>query len=291
MKFLVGVANLEASFNKAHLNSARMPDGAKTNADIYANIGGFQYEQKLNNLDKPLCLWCKPRRRRPHRPQRLRSGIRSRRHISLARLHILGRRTRPRFHRFQQHHVRPPPTATAHSIPTPTFSMPTTTLQTHSPTSGTAPRQSDELYQLTDHGNIGSRTSALHATLNFGAEYTLPYYRKLIRLPQQHTPRRPLHMVRGSILGKCSSREMLLGRRKLRSRYLRSCIRLDAQRAPQGLQPLPRYGPHLARSPRNSFPSTPTPHSTSVSTSPSDTPLQPILRPLPPRSGPLYKHG
>ncbi len=95
--------------------------------------------------------------------------------------------------------------------------MPTTTLQTHSPTSGTAPRQFDELYQLTDHGNIGSRTSALHATLNFGAEYTLPYYRKLIRLPQQHTPRRPLHMVRGSILGKCSSREMLLGRRKLES--------------------------------------------------------------------------
>ena len=37
----------------------------------------------------------------------------------------------------------------------------------------------EELYQLTDNGNTGTRARALGATLNLGAEYTLPYYRKL----------------------------------------------------------------------------------------------------------------
>lgn len=35
------------------------------------------------------------------------------------------------------------------------------------------------LYQLDDNGNIGTRSSALAATLNLGAEYQLPVYRKL----------------------------------------------------------------------------------------------------------------
>jgi len=37
----------------------------------------------------------------------------------------------------------------------------------------------DKLYQLNDHGNIGSRTRALGATLNVGVDYTFPLYRKL----------------------------------------------------------------------------------------------------------------
>lgn len=36
-----------------------------------------------------------------------------------------------------------------------------------------------ELYQLEDRGDIGSRTRALRATLNWGVQYTLPYYRNL----------------------------------------------------------------------------------------------------------------
>lgn len=36
----------------------------------------------------------------------------------------------------------------------------------------------EELYQLETDGNIGSRTQALHATLNIGAQYTLPMWRK-----------------------------------------------------------------------------------------------------------------
>lgn len=43
-------------------------------------------------------------------------------------------------------------------------------------------RMRDELsalYELEDEGNVGGRTTALATTLNFGAEYTLPCYRKL----------------------------------------------------------------------------------------------------------------
>ncbi len=36
-----------------------------------------------------------------------------------------------------------------------------------------------KLYQLTDYGNIGGRTRALRATLNWGVDYELPYYRRL----------------------------------------------------------------------------------------------------------------
>lgn len=36
-----------------------------------------------------------------------------------------------------------------------------------------------ELYQLTDNGVLNSRTRALAATLNFGVDYTFPFYRKL----------------------------------------------------------------------------------------------------------------
>lgn len=37
----------------------------------------------------------------------------------------------------------------------------------------------ESLYQLDSDGNVGSRTQALHATLNLGARYTFPLYRKL----------------------------------------------------------------------------------------------------------------
>lgn len=36
----------------------------------------------------------------------------------------------------------------------------------------------EELYQLETDGNIGSRTQGLHATMNIGAQYTLPVYRR-----------------------------------------------------------------------------------------------------------------
>lgn len=37
----------------------------------------------------------------------------------------------------------------------------------------------NELYQFEDLGNVGTRTRALRATLNWGVEYELPYYRRL----------------------------------------------------------------------------------------------------------------
>lgn len=43
-KFLIGVANLEAYFNKANLTLGEDAWHATTNADIYANVGGFEYE-------------------------------------------------------------------------------------------------------------------------------------------------------------------------------------------------------------------------------------------------------
>lgn len=37
----------------------------------------------------------------------------------------------------------------------------------------------DQLYQLSDNGDVGTRSVATHATLNIGVDYALPMYRKL----------------------------------------------------------------------------------------------------------------
>ena len=48
VKFLVGMANIDAYFNEAHLTLGRDEWIAQTNANIYANIGGFQFDHETN---------------------------------------------------------------------------------------------------------------------------------------------------------------------------------------------------------------------------------------------------
>lgn len=48
LKFLVGVANVDAKFNNAKLTLGENDWNAVTNADIKANIGGWQYETKYD---------------------------------------------------------------------------------------------------------------------------------------------------------------------------------------------------------------------------------------------------
>ncbi|MDE6288052.1 MAG: hypothetical protein K2M00_04625, partial [Muribaculaceae bacterium] len=49
LKFLIGIANIEAYFNDAHLTLGENEWTALTNADIYANVGGFQFDHEINS--------------------------------------------------------------------------------------------------------------------------------------------------------------------------------------------------------------------------------------------------
>ena len=179
VKFLVGVANIDAYFNEAHLTLGKDEWIAQTNADVYANIGGFQFDHDTNknggqyvsgaNLD----------------------GDGSIGPNGFGMAFDLGATYKWRDFTFS---------AAALDLGWISFS------DTHfASTDGTRTVNTDayifnpdsdapdsfsnewkrlrdnleDLYQLTDHGNIGSRSSALAATLNFGVDYALPVYRKL----------------------------------------------------------------------------------------------------------------
>ncbi len=52
VKFLIGVANVDAYFNEAKLTLGENGWEGLTNADIYANVGSLQYEHDVNDAGK-----------------------------------------------------------------------------------------------------------------------------------------------------------------------------------------------------------------------------------------------
>lgn len=179
VKFLVGVANVDAYFNEAHLTLGQDAWIAQTNADVYANIGGFQFDHKTNKKGQQYVSGANL------------DGDGSIGPNGFGMAFDLGATYKWRDFTFS---------AAALDLGWISFS------DTHfASTDGTRTVNTDayifnpdsdapdsfsnewkrlrdnleDLYQLTDHGTIGSRSSALAATLNFGVDYTLPVYRKL----------------------------------------------------------------------------------------------------------------
>ncbi len=180
LKFLVGVANVDAYFNNAHLTLGQDDWIASTNADIYASIGGFQFDHKRNsetgaeyvsgaNLDGDGSVgpngfgvavdlgaeykW---------------NGF----SFSLGILDL-------GFINFSDTHF-------ASTNGDRTINTDAYTFNADGDASNSFKNEWDrlkgdleKLYQLTDMGNIGSRSRTLNATLNIGVDYELPVYRKL----------------------------------------------------------------------------------------------------------------
>lgn len=179
VKFLVGMANIDAYFNEAHLTLGRDEWIAQTNADIYANIGGFQFDHETNKKGRQYVSGANL------------DGDGSIGPNGFGMAFDLGATYKWRDFTFS---------AAALDLGWISFSDThfastdgTRTVNTDAyifnPDSDASDSFSNEwkrlrdnledLYQLTDHGNIGSRSSALAATLNFGVDYALPVYRKL----------------------------------------------------------------------------------------------------------------
>lgn len=175
VKFLVGVASVDAKFNRAELNLGYDDWTVTSDADMYVNLGKFQYERKLNdktgleyvsgfNMDGTGSI----------SPNGFGVGfdlgLTYKWHdwtFSAAALDL-------GFLRFSD-------TKYATTGGTRTFNTDTYIFEPSDMDGSwdTFFGDFEKLYQMDDKGNIGARTRGLNATLNFGIEYALPVYRKL----------------------------------------------------------------------------------------------------------------
>ncbi|MDE6309954.1 MAG: hypothetical protein K2L93_02350 [Muribaculaceae bacterium] len=179
VKFLIGVANLDANFNKAHLVLGENAWTATTNADIYANLGKFQYKLDTNNQGKEYVNGVDMDGDGSVSPNGFGMSFDlgatyrwSDFDFSLALLD-LGWIT------FSN-------TKFASTNGDRTFNTDAYVFSADDDATNSFDNEwdrfkdnLDNLYQLTDNGITGSRSRALGATLNIGARYELPMYRKL----------------------------------------------------------------------------------------------------------------
>lgn len=174
-KFLVGMASIDARFNRADLNLGVDEWTVTSDADIYVNLGKFQYEQKVNdknntryvsgfNMDGNGSIG----------PNGFGIGFDlgatykwNDLTFSLAALDLgfisfsdtkYATTDGPRTFNTDDHIFNPSDFDSSWDEFIGDF---------------------DKIYQLTDKGNTGSRTRGLGATVNVGVEYALPVYRKL----------------------------------------------------------------------------------------------------------------
>lgn len=179
VKFLLGIANIEAQFNEADLTLGTDAWQARTNADIYANLGGFQYKTKLNDDGKPYV-----------------SGVDMNGEGSVGvngfgMAFDLGATYKYRDFNFSlglldlgwisYFDTKQASTNGTRTINTDAYHFNANENDDHSFEKewDLMSANLDKLYQLDDNGNIGTRNVTMGATLNVGIDYALPYYRNL----------------------------------------------------------------------------------------------------------------
>lgn len=179
VKFLIGVANIDANFNNAYLTLNENAWTATTNADIYANLGKWQYETKTND-----------------KGQQYVSGVNMDGDGSVSPNGFglsfdLGATYRWRDFDFSLAlldlgWITFSNTKVASTNGDRTFNTDAFVFNADGDSPNSFDNEwdrfkenLDNLYQLSDNGIVGSRSRAIAATLNFGISYELPVYRKV----------------------------------------------------------------------------------------------------------------
>ncbi len=183
VKALIGIAALDLKMNEADLTLGKDGWIARTNADIYASIGGFSYDTKLYTPEGP-------------------NGGAPREYVSGGKIENfgingvgfgvdLGAEYEWKDFKFSAAvldlglmawgHTRWASTDGTQTINTDayTFSANGDADNSFKNEFKNLKDDASKLYQLKDMGELDSRTRALATTLNFGVDYTLPYYRNL----------------------------------------------------------------------------------------------------------------
>lgn len=108
--------------------------------------------------------------------------------------------------------------------------------------------QMADFANLTDMGDKGGRTTGIGATINLGAEYTLPVYRKVsFGALWSSRIKGPYFMDGRTAERELRSAEVARRRRELRCEQLHGKHGMGAQHPSEGLQPLHRNGPHTGQ--------------------------------------------
>lgn len=179
MKFLVGMASFDAYFNRADLTLGTDAWTACTDADVYANFGKFQFDHKTNDSGRRYVSGVNMDGEGSIKPNGFGMAFDFGAtyqwrdfNFSLAILDLGWISFRD---------TKYASTDGLRTINTDAYIF---------SADGDAPNSFsnewdrlreglDDLYQLNDKGDIGSRSVSPGATLNIGADYTLPVYRRL----------------------------------------------------------------------------------------------------------------
>lgn len=179
LKFLIGLANIQADFKNANLNLNENSWTGTSNADIYANLGGFQYKTKTNDQGRTYVSGADMNGNGSIGPNgfglALDLGAEYKYNdlkFSLALLDL-------GFISFSN--TKKASTNGERYFDSSEYIF---NVDEDAPNSfdNEWKRMRDglsDLYQLSDMGDVGGRTRGLAATLNVGVDYTLPVYRNL----------------------------------------------------------------------------------------------------------------
>jgi len=179
VKALVGVANLDAYFNEADLTLGNDEWIARTNADIYASIGGFQYEHKMNKKGKEYVSGMNFDGDGSIGPNGFGLAFDLGATYQLGDFNFSIAALDLGWISFNDTHYAT--TGGTRTVNTDAFTFNANDDAGNS-FSNEWKRLRDnleDLYQLEDRGNIGSHKVGLGATLNVGVDYALPVYHKL----------------------------------------------------------------------------------------------------------------
>lgn len=178
LKFLVGGGALDAYLNNASLVLGENNWIATTNADVYASVGGFSYEHKVNanngreyvsgaNLDDG------------YKPQGFGAAVDLGAEYKYGDLSFSASVLDLGFMNWGKTHV-------ASTNGDRTFETDAYTFNANGDASNSFSKEwdkfkdnLDDLYQLSDNGTVSSRSSMLAATVNVGVDYRLPMYKRL----------------------------------------------------------------------------------------------------------------
>ncbi|MCM1290381.1 MAG: DUF5723 family protein [Prevotella sp.] len=180
VKFLIGIANVDAKFNKANLSLGENDWNAVTNAEVKANIGGWQYETDYDKNSKRDYV----------------SGVNLDGDGSIGPngfgvafdfgAEYQWNDFKFSFAALDLGFINFSKTQIASTEGDRTFNTDAYIFNANGDAENSFKNEwkrmrtgLSELYQLSDLGEQGSLTQGLGATLNFGIDYALPYYRKL----------------------------------------------------------------------------------------------------------------
>lgn len=179
VKFLIGMANIRADFKEAELSLAENEWTARTDADVYANLGGLGYKTKVNDKGNAYVSGVDM------------DGDGSVGPNGFGMAFDLGATYKWRDFNFSlgildlgwisYFDTRHASTNGVRTVNTDSYVF-NADEDAANGFGNEWDRFSDdlaELYQLSDNGNSGTRNVGLGATLNVGVDYALPYYRRL----------------------------------------------------------------------------------------------------------------